>query len=53
MYQILRNCQFLNDLGVRIYDLGTLTTWLQNELFDGASVLCIAHKYLIIKNIIR
>ena len=28
VHQNNRNCQCLNDLRVRIYDLGTLTTWL-------------------------
>ena len=28
MYLIFLNCQCLNDLRVRIYDLVTLTTWL-------------------------
>ena len=28
VYQILRNCQYLNNFRVRIYVLGTLTTWL-------------------------
>ena len=30
MYQIFRNCQCLNDLQVRIYDLATSTTWHSN-----------------------
>ena len=28
VYQIFRNCQCLNNLRVRFYDLGILTTWL-------------------------
>ena len=32
VYQILRNCQCLNGLRVRIYDLGTLTTWLLSHV---------------------
>ena len=30
VYQIFRNFQCLNDLRARIYDLGTLITWLSN-----------------------
>ena len=30
--QIFRNCQCLGDLRVRIYDLGTLTTWFTHDL---------------------
>ena len=26
VYQIFRNCQYLNDVRIRTYDLGTLTT---------------------------
>ena len=32
VYQIFRNCQCLDNLRVRIYDLGTLTTWLYNTV---------------------
>ena len=28
VYQVFKNCQCLNDLRVRIYDLVTFTTWL-------------------------
>ena len=33
VYQIFRNCRCSNDLRVRIYGLGTLTTWLHIPLF--------------------
>ena len=33
VYQIFQNCRCSNDLRVRIYGLGTLTTWLYIPLF--------------------
>ena len=34
IHQLFLNCQSLNDLRVRIYDLGTLTTWLSMSQED-------------------
>ena len=40
LYQIIRDCQCLNDVRIRIYDLGTLTTWLY-KLETKECIICI------------
>ena len=44
VYKIFRTCQCLNDLRVRIYDLGALNTWLYNlEEETGLMILILSH----------